>query len=135
MATSPSAKWASKVSALRRKCQDAASLSPKIRYVGVINEFGRTMAGSMRQGTSPILDKHHTHNEFFIMSSLLNMRSGSVRPLGKLDHMTLQHEKVYVVVIPDGRNIFYVSVDVDVRNISGLILRIKKKISGPVRPA
>lgn len=120
------------MAALRKTCQGAASLSPKIRYVGVINEFGRTLAGALRPGTAPILDKRHTHNEFFIVSSLLNMRSGSVRPLGQLDHMTLQHDKVYIVVIPDGRNVYYVSVDVDVKNISGLILRIKKKI---IRPA
>ena len=130
MASSPSAKWDSRVAALRKKCQGAASLSAKIRYVGVINEFGRTMTGALRPGTVPILDKRHTHNEFFIMSSLVNMRSGSVRPLGRLDHMTLQHDKVYVVIIPQGRDIFYVSIDVDVRNISGLILKIKKKISG-----
>lgn len=128
MATTPSAKWASKVGVLRKRCQDAASLSVKIRYVGVINEFGRTLTGALRPGITPILDKRHTHNEFFIVSSLLNMRSGSVRPLGRLDHMTLQHDKVYIVVIPDGRNIYYVSIDVDVRNISGLILKIKKKI-------
>ena len=127
--SSPSEQWASKVGALRKKCQDAASLSPKIRYVGVINEFGRTLTGAMRPGTEPILDKRHTQNEFFIVSSLLNMRRGSVEPLGRLDHMTLQHEKVYVVIIPDGRNVFYVSVDVDVGNISSLILEIEKKIS------
>lgn len=129
VATTPSAKWATKVGELRKTCQDAASLSTKIRYVGVINEFGRTLTGALRPGTVPILDKRHTQNEFFIVSSLLNMRSGSVRPLGRLDHMTLQHDKVYIVVIPEGRNIYYVSIDVDVKNISGLILKIKKKIS------
>lgn len=125
MAKTPSDQWNDNIAKLRKSCQNVAKLSKKIRYVGVINQYGRTMTGILRPGTRPLLNSEHTKNEFFLISNLLSMRRSSVRRIGKLDHITLQHEKVYIVLLQKNRHVYYISIDVDVKNISGLILKIK----------
>ncbi len=128
MVKTPSDKWQANIVKLRKDCQSVSKLSKKIRYVGVINKYGRTLTGILRPGTKPLLSSEHTKNEFFLISSLLHMRNESVRPIGRLDHITLQHEKVYIVLLQKKSHVYYISIDVDVRNISKLILKIKKKI-------
>ena len=39
----------------RERCRKIIELSPKIGYVGVINKFGRTLAGQIRNGVTPLL--------------------------------------------------------------------------------
>ena len=128
MTKTPSDKWKSNIVKLRKRCQNVSKLSKKIRYVGVINKYGRTLTGILRSDTKPLLSSEHTKNEFFLISSLLNMRNESVKPIGKLDHITLQHEKVYIVLLQKNDHVYYISIDVDVKNISKLILKIKKAI-------
>ena len=120
--------WKDNISRLRKNCQDVSKLSKKIRYAGVINRYGRTLTGILRPGTKPLLDSVHAKDELFLISSLLNMRSSTARPLGMLDHITLQHEKVYIVLLQKNDHVYYISLDVDVKNISKLILRIKKAV-------
>jgi len=128
MVKTPSDKWQANVVRLRKSCQNVAKLSKKIRYVGVINKYGRTLTGILRPDTKPLLGSEHTKNEFFLISSLLNMRNESVRPIGKLDHITMQHEKVYIVLLQKNNYVYYISIDVDVKNVSKLILKIKKAV-------
>lgn len=134
MARTASDKWQEKIVGLRKSCQAISKVSKKIRYVGAINKYGRTMTGILRPDTGPLLSPENTKNEFFLISSLLNMRSSSVRTLGRLDHITIQHEKVYVVLLQSGDHTYYVSVDADVGNISGLILKIKSAVQAGVKP-
>ncbi len=134
MTRTPSDRWNAKIARLRKNCQDVSRISKKIRYAGVINKYGRTMTGILRPDTRPLLDSEHTKNEFFLISSLLNMRSASVRPIGRLDHITIQHEKVYIVLLQKNDYTYYISVDVNIKNISGLILKIKKVVQAGVNP-
>lgn len=133
-AATPSARWQANIVRLRKSCQKVSRISRKIRYVGVINQYGRTLTGILRPDTKPLLSPEHTKNEFFLISSMLNMRRESVRSIGRLDHITLQHEKVYIVLLQKSNHIYYISVDVDVKNISGLILKIKKAVQAGVNP-
>ena len=38
-------------------CNDIFALSPKIRFVGVINKMGKLVAGGMRDGGNPLENK------------------------------------------------------------------------------
>ncbi|MFZ0740708.1 MAG: hypothetical protein WAM54_03865, partial [Nitrososphaeraceae archaeon] len=40
----------------KEKCQMLLKISPKIRFVSIINEFGRTLAGQLRKGTVPLFN-------------------------------------------------------------------------------
>ncbi len=128
MVKTPSDKWNSNIVKLRKNCQNILKLSKKIRYVGVINQYGRTMTGMLRSDTKPLLNTDHTKNEFFLISSLLNMRREFVKPIGKLDHITIQHDKVYIVLLQKNNYVYYISIESDVQSISNLILKIKRTI-------
>ena len=128
MTRTPSDAWKDNIAGLHKNCQDISKLSKKIRYAGVINRYGRTLTGILRPGIRPLLDSGHAKDELFLISSLLNMRSSTAKPLGILDHITLQHEKVYIVLLQKNDRVYYISLDADVKNISKLILRIKKAV-------
>ncbi|MGI0041537.1 MAG: hypothetical protein ACRD94_06190, partial [Nitrosopumilaceae archaeon] len=55
MAKTPIQKWKSNIEVYRKKCQKILLISKDIRYVGLINEYGRTMTGMVKKGTSPLL--------------------------------------------------------------------------------
>ena len=46
--------WVKTVTQNRKKCEKIMAISKDIRYAGVFNEFGRTIAGKIRPGIKPI---------------------------------------------------------------------------------
>jgi len=55
MAKTPEQKWKETTIGYRKKCQKILNVSENIRYVGVINEYGRTLTGIIRPGIKPLL--------------------------------------------------------------------------------
>ena len=45
-------------------CQNIASISPFIRFVGVIGERGELLAHTRRQDLTPLLDEKNTKYQF-----------------------------------------------------------------------
>ena len=50
----------------KQKCSNVLAISPRIRYAGIINKFGRTLAGGLRKGVVPLLRPDEARNEHFI---------------------------------------------------------------------
>jgi len=48
MAKTSEQKWKETIIGYRKKCQKILNVSKNIRYVGVINEYGRTLTGIIR---------------------------------------------------------------------------------------
>ena len=46
--------WAKLIGSHKKKCEEIISFSKDIRYAGVFNEYGRTIAGKIRPGIKPI---------------------------------------------------------------------------------
>ena len=69
MAKTPEQKWTESIQGYRKKCQQVLNLSKSIRYVGVINKYGRTLTGIIRPGIKPLLKSEDAKNEFFIISN------------------------------------------------------------------
>lgn len=118
----------------RKTCQAILEISDDIRYAGAINEYGRTMAGILRPGLVPLLKPKQARDEFFIVASILRMRKDLVKALGNLDHITMQYDQAYIVTLQHNGLIYYISINTDVKNISRLIVRIKKAIHAGVKP-
>jgi len=55
MRKTPHQKWNDSIIKFRKKCQQIMKVSKNIRYVGVINEYGRTLSGIIRPGVKPLL--------------------------------------------------------------------------------
>ena len=126
MAKTPEQKWKESIQDYRKKCQQILNISKSIRYVGAINEYGRTLTGIIRPGINPLLKSEDAKNEFFIVSNLITLRNSQTTVLGDLDYALLKHKKVILIIIPNRNVTFYITIDVNVKPISEVISKIKK---------
>lgn len=126
MAKTPEQKWKESIQNYRKKCQQILNISKSIRYVGVINEYGRTLTGIIRPGIKPLLRSEDAKNEFFIISNLITLRNSQVMVLGDLDYALLKHKKVILIIIPNRNVTFYITIDAKVKTIDEIISKIKK---------
>ncbi len=128
MAKTPEQKWKETIIQYRKKCQKILNISENIRYVGVINEYGRTLTGIIRPGIIPLLKSDQVRNEFFIISTLMALRNTLDSSLGKLDYMILNHQKASIVIYQKNKITFYISVLKKEKELNKLIPDIKKLI-------
>ena len=128
MAKTPEQKWKETIIGYRKKCQKILDVSKNIRYVGVINEYGRTLTGIIRPGVKPLLKSDQVRNEFFIISTLMVLRKILDSSLGKLDFNIIKHQKVSIVACQKNKVTFYISVLEKEKEMDTLVLDIKKLI-------
>ena len=126
MAKTPEQKWKETIIGYRKKCQKILNVSKNIRYVGVINEYGRTLTGIIRPGVKPLLKSEQARNEFFIISTLMALRKILDSSLGKLDYVILKHQKVSIVACQKNKITFYITALE--KELDTLIPDIKKLI-------
>jgi len=126
----PSEKWQEDISIYRKKCQKILLSSRSIRYVGLINEYGRTLTGIIKPGTKIYLKSESARNEFFLISTLLSMRSTNDRAIGNMDYAIFKHDKVTLIAFQRKEGIYYVSVDkrTSLDSMGKLINKIKNLI-------
>jgi ABC-type microcin C transport system duplicated ATPase subunit YejF len=128
MVKTPAEKWKDTVIGYRKKCQKIIEVSKSVRYAGVINAYGRTLAGIVRSDVKPLLKSEQIKNEFFILSTLMNLRKDSENAVGKLNFVLLEHQKVSIIIFQKGGMTFYVSIDKKEKNLTSIISKIKKLI-------
>ena len=94
-------------------CDKILALSPKIRYVGMLNIFGKTLAGSVRKDVKPYFRPEEARNEFFLTATRESLRKPFATSLGK-NHFTLTvHDKVKIVAFSSDTVSFYITVEKD----------------------
>jgi len=128
MVKTPAEKWKETVINYRKKCQKILQVSSSVRYAGVINAYGRTLTGIVRSDVKPLLKSEQIKNEFFILSTLMNLRKGSASAVGKLNYVLLEHQKVSIIIFQKNDMTFYVSIDGKEKNLNSIISKIKKLI-------
>ncbi|MBT4325854.1 MAG: hypothetical protein HOD60_02955 [Candidatus Nitrosopelagicus sp.] len=128
MVENPSDKWKKSILKYKKQCQAIIQLSDNIRYVGVINNYGRTLTGVIKPNLKPLLKSEEVKQEFFIISTLFSLRKNGVNSLGKLNHVILKHSKVNVVIFQKNDVTFYVSINSKEKSLDKIISLIKKII-------
>jgi len=128
MEKTPADKWKDTVIKYRKQCQNILKLSKSVRYVGVINIYGRTLTGIVRSDLKPLLKSEQVKNEFFIISTLMSLRKDTASSVGNLEHVILQHQKVTIVVLQKKDITYYVSIDRKEKGLEKIISSIKKRI-------
>jgi hypothetical protein len=126
----PSQKWTEQITQYKKKCQNILELSKSIRYVGLVNEYGRTLTGVLRPGLATLLSNESTRNEFFLVSTMLTMRNKASSALGNMDSVVIKHDKVTLVIFQRKEGIYYISVNKSVTPdaVNQIITKIKKII-------
>ncbi|HEY7733788.1 MAG TPA: DUF6659 family protein [Nitrososphaera sp.] len=95
----------------REKCSAMLSISQHIRYAGITNRFGRTLAGSLRKGVKPLLKPEEARNEYFIEATRSQLRKNFEKSIGRMEYTLTENEKVKILTIPGEEHIYYLSMD------------------------
>jgi hypothetical protein len=97
----------------RNYCRDTIQLSPKIRYVGIINRFGRTLAGQLRKGVIPLFKPDEARNDFFLEATRNQLRKTFENSIGKTYYTLTENQKVKILTIDKDDIFYYVTLDSD----------------------
>jgi len=100
----------------RQLCRDILALSPKIRYAGILNKFGRTLAGQLRKGVVPLLKPDESRNEHFIEATRDRLRKDFEASIGNTEYTFTENEKVKILTLSNDINFFYITFDKDIDN-------------------
>ena len=100
----------------RQLCRDILALSPKIRYAGILNKFGRTLAGQLRKGVVPLLKPDESRNEHFIEATRDRLRKDFEASIGNTEYTFTENEKVKILTLSNETNFFYITFDKDIDN-------------------
>ena len=128
MVKTPADKWKDAVVKYRKQCQKILDVSKSVRYAGVINVYGRTLAGIVQPNLKPLLKSEQVKNEFFIISTLMSLRKDTANTVGKLEHVILQHQKVTIVLLQKNDITYYVSINRKEKGLEKIISSIKKLV-------
>ena len=97
----------------REKCRKILDLSIKIRYVGVVNKFGRTLAGQLRIGIIPLLQADEVRNECFIEATRSQLRKNFEASIGKTEFTLTENEKVKTLTLSYQNYYYYITIEKD----------------------
>jgi hypothetical protein len=110
-------------SQFKLRCKKILEISPKIRYAGITNKFGRTIAGQLRIGIIPFLKPEDMRNEFFVHSMMYNIRRNYENAVGDTQFIMIASSNVDIVSFHIKDFIYYITLekDVDKNEIYSLI--------------
>lgn len=100
----------------RKICKQFLELSPKIRYVGLMNDFGRTISGQLRKGVIPLFSPDQARDENFLEATRNQLRKNFEKAIGKTKFTITENEKVKIVTIPIAKGFFYITLEKDTEN-------------------
>ena len=117
-------KWKKSQETLKKKSKQIKSLSNSIRYVGIINEYGKTLTGILKSGISPLFTRNQVRDEFFAISSFMKLRTKTVTSIGKLNYILLNHQKVNSLIFQSEKITYYITFSKNVIPSKVLIKKI-----------
>lgn len=97
----------------REKCSSILAVSPRIRYAGIMNKFGRTLAGGLRKGVVPLLKPNEARDEYFIEATRNRLRKNFEKSIGRTEYTFTENEKVKILTIASEEHFYYITMDKD----------------------
>jgi hypothetical protein len=95
----------------KQECNNILAISPRIRYAGIINKFGRTLAGGLRKGVIPLLKPEEARNEHFIEATRNQFRRNLEHSIGREEYTLTENEKVKILTLSSENYFYYVTLD------------------------
>jgi hypothetical protein len=92
-------------------CDDIASISPFIRFVGVIGERGELLAHTRRQDLTPLLDEKNTKYQFSHIAMKTDLEGFFDKNLGEVEFVWEERKKVQTISFAIKKAIVWVSID------------------------
>ena len=122
--------WIKLIEKHKKKCEKIISISKDIRYAGVFNEYGRTIAGKIKPGIKPIFSPTAVREEYFAIASTMRLRKKSAKGLGELKYIFIHHKKINILLFYQNSVTYYITINSKVNPTSTLINKIEKMIIG-----
>jgi hypothetical protein len=99
----------------KEKCLSFLNISEKIRYVGIINRFGRTITGKLKSGIRPLLTPEQARDERYIESTRQQLRKALEVSIGRSIFTIEKNENVTFLLIPEksSDNFYYMTLEKD----------------------
>ena len=92
-------------------CDNITSISPFIRFVGVIGERGELMAHARRHDLTPLLDEKNTKYQFSHIAMNSDLEGFFDRNLGEVEFVWEERKKVQTISFAIKKAIVWVSID------------------------
>ena len=117
-------------SELKSLCKQILEISPNIRYIGIINRFGRTLAGQLRNGIVPFLKHEDMKNELYVHSMIYNLRKNYDKSVGETQFILISNSLVDIVSFYSNDLIYFISLEknLDKNELYPLIDKIKNLV-------
>ena len=120
--------WTKTVAQNRKKCEKILAISKDMRYAGVFNEYGRTIAGKIKPGVKPIFSPDSVRHEFFAIASMMRLREKTSKTLGNLELISITHKKINILLFYKNSTTYYITIDKKSKSNTLLVNKIKKII-------
>lgn len=106
-------------------CKDISCVDSKIRFVGVINDKGRLVAGGMKDGVEPLESEKDDEMLFMELALRVRMRREFDKQLGNVKFAMSLREKALAMSFPIGFDSLYVVAesDADYKEVPDRILK------------
>jgi hypothetical protein len=95
----------------KQECRKILAISPRIRYAGIMNKFGRTLAGGLRKGVVPLLKPDEARNEHFVEATRNQFRRNFENSIGREEYTLTENEKVKILTLSSEDHFYYVTLD------------------------
>jgi len=96
-------------------CRQILGLSPKIRYVGLMNDFGRTISGQLRKDVVPLFSPDEARDENFLEATRNQFRKKFEKAIGKTRFTITSNENVIILTIPRAADFYYITLEKNVQ--------------------
>ncbi len=92
-------------------CKNVKNLDKRIRFVGLINDKGRLIAGGMAEGKKPLEDVKKDEMLYLELALRVRMRQEFDAELGPVRFAMSYRDKVVVMSFPVGKEILLISAE------------------------
>lgn len=92
-------------------CSRISSISPFIRFVGIINKDGKLLAYQRRVGLRPLLDAKDTKSQFSQIAIKKELESKFDKRLGRVEFVWEERKKVQTISFAIKKYRVWVSID------------------------
>ncbi len=92
-------------------CENIVTISPFIRFVGVISERGNLLAYKRREDLDPFLDEDNTKYQFSHIAIKTDLESFFDDNLGEVEFVWEERKKVQTISFAIGKLRVWISID------------------------
>lgn len=81
------------------KCKKLV-LEKQIRFAGILDEFGKLVAGGFKEGLTPLEGDRQKLTKFMVFISEISLRRGLDEELGPINYLAARRDKIILISFP-----------------------------------